>query len=478
MGSVLQAFDTLLQRTVEAELAAKNRIDEPFRYECLCCGEEVYVAAAKSTKKAAHFRHRRGNSDRECELYLGRMGIDGAQIAAKKRAHIRTEVYYDIKQKMFYIGILFQEEKLKEFEGKSCVLEFFSACHSVPYESIAINQQNFAPDSMVLFPLKLTTNDCYINISGMNYRIRHEILYSNDFPTFFKISPNEDTNGKSKRIVGGKIYTATPYYIIARDRNAIQKIAKHREHVSVNQIDEIDAFGSTVYGTNLQILSANAELVDLFSYFNFDLETAQSVLQLWPPMYSVEGVLCTDGKKAYLSSTFELVPHSNISCETDALRKFDSLFEVDLSYPVQICFNNVDIQFKQQQYSSLRMDQPCEQITAPKVNVTECSSFYLIDADGYRELPVGIHFITESSKIVQYRSNYPVVVFKRPKPIPPSRVELLRDVLSYYKVTLPFDEQLIIGCNLSAVAQSYIEECRITNIINKKALDFIKAGKV
>lgn len=79
---------------------------------------------------------------------------------------------------------------------------------------------------------------------------------------------------------------------------------------------------------------------------------------------------------------------------------------------------------------------------------------------------------------MQYRSNYPVAVFKRPKPIPPSRVELLRDVLSYYKVTLPFDEQLIIGCNLSAVAQSYIEECRITNIINKKALDFIKAGKV
>ena len=102
---MLQAFDTLLQRTVEAELAAKNRIDEPFRYECLCCGEEVYVAAAKSTKKAAHFRHRRGNSDRECELYLGRMGIDGAQIAAKKRAHIRTEVYYDIKQKMFSVFI-------------------------------------------------------------------------------------------------------------------------------------------------------------------------------------------------------------------------------------------------------------------------------------------------------------------------------------------------------------------------------------
>lgn len=44
---MLQAFDTLLQRTVDAEMVAKNGIDEPFRYECLCCGEEVYVAAAK-----------------------------------------------------------------------------------------------------------------------------------------------------------------------------------------------------------------------------------------------------------------------------------------------------------------------------------------------------------------------------------------------------------------------------------------------
>lgn len=473
-----QAFDTLLQKTVEAELAAKNRIDEPFRYECLCCGEEVYVAAAKSIKKAAHFRHRRGNSDRDCELYLGRMGIDGAQIAAKKRAHIRSEIYYDIKKKIFYVGILFPEEKLKDFESKSCTLDFFSAYNLPPYESVTINQQNFAPDSMVLFPLKLTTNDCYIDISGTNYRMHHEILYNNDFPTFFRILSEEDTDSRAKRIIGGKVYTNTRYYIIAKDRKTIQKIAKHSECVAVSQIDDINAFGSTVYGTNMQILTINAELVDLFSYFNFSLEIAQSVSQLWPPMYFVDGSLCANGKKAYLCSTFKLVPHSNISCEKAALKEFDDIFELDLSCPVQIRYDNVDIQIKQQQYSSLQISDPCEQITSTKVDVTETGSFYLIDGDGYRELPVGRCFITKTSKIVQYRSNYPVAVFKRPEPIFPSRVELLRDVLSYYKVTIPFDEQLIVGCNLSAVAQSYIEECRITNTINKKALDFIKAGKV
>lgn len=478
MRSVLQAFDTLLQITVDAELAAKNRIDEPFRYECLCCGEEVYVAAAKSTKKAAHFRHRRGNSDRDCELYLGRMGIDGAQIAAKKRAHIRTEVYYDVKQKIFYIGILFQEEKLKEFEERACVLEFFSTCNLLPYERIAINQKNFAPDSMVLFPLKPTTNDCFIGISGMNYRVRHEILYDSEFPTFFKIPLREDTISKSKRIVGGKVYTNTPYYIIAKDRNTIQKVVKYDEYVSAGQLDEIDAFGSTVYGTKIQISSVNSELIDLFSYFNFDLETAQKVLQLWPPMYSVDGVLCTNWKKVYLRPTFELVPHSNISCEKETLQKFDGIFEVDLSYSVRIHSGNVDIHLEQKQYGSLMISNPCEEVRLKRVNVTEPGSFYLVDTSGYSELSAGWHFITKSSKIVQYRSNYPIAAFMYPEPIPPSKVEVLRDVLSYYKVTIPFDEQLIIGCNLSVVAQSYIEECRIKNIINKKALDFIRAGKI
>ena len=51
--------------------------------------------------------------------------------------------------------------------------------------NVRINHQNFAPDSMVQFPLKLTTNDCYITISGANYRSHYEILSNNDFPHFF-----------------------------------------------------------------------------------------------------------------------------------------------------------------------------------------------------------------------------------------------------------------------------------------------------
>lgn len=478
MRSVLQAFDALLQVPVTAEWAAKNKIDEPFRYVCLCCGEEVYVAAANSTMKAAHFRHCRGNSDRDCELYLGRAGIVGALNAAKKRAYSRDAIYYDVKQKIFYVGISFSEEKLQEYESKSCILEFRSAYNLQPYERIRVNRQNFAPDSMVQFPMKLTTNDCYIAILGANYHLHCEILCSNEFPTFFKIPSGENVVTRAKRIVSRKVYANTSYYIIAKNQEIIQKIANYRENITIGQVDEINALGSTIYGTALEILSINADLIDLFSYFNYDLKSAENVTQLWPPIYSIDGVFCVNEKKAYLLSTFELVPHSNISCESDKITKFDGLFELDMTYPVRIHCDNVDIQIEQRESYSLQLAECCEQVTTTKVEVTETNSFYLINSDGYKELPLGKHFVTKASKIVKYKSNYPVTIFMCQESVPKSRVAILRDVLAYYKVTIPFDEQLIAGSSLSVVAQTYIEECRITNVINTKVLEFIKAGIV
>lgn len=340
---MIQAFDVLLQIPVTADIAAKNRIDEPFRYECLCCGEEVYIAATNSTKKAPHFRHRRGNSDRECELYLGSTGIAGALNAAQKRTHSRTEIYFDIKQKIFYAAVSFPKEKLQEFEDKSCILEFHSTYNSPPYEKVRINHQNFAPDSMVQFPLKLTTNDCYITISGANYRSHYEILSNNDFPTFFKITLGENSGNFARRIVGGKIYTNTSYYIIAKNQKIIQKIVDLGENIAISAVDEINALGSTIYGATLEILSVTPDLSNLFSYFNYSLEVSENITPLWPPLYSVDGVLCSNKKKVYLLSSFTLVPHSNISCENDKLELFDDVFELDITLPVRISRNNVNM---------------------------------------------------------------------------------------------------------------------------------------
>lgn len=478
MRIVLQAFDVLLQIPVTADLAAKNRIDEPFRYECLCCGEEVYVAAANSTMKAAHFRHRRGNSDRDCELYLGSTGIAGALNAAKKRPHNRTEIYFDIQQQIFYAAVSFPAGKLQELEEKSCVLEFRSTYNSQPYESIRINHKNFAPDSMVQFPLKLTSNDCYIAISGANYHSHYEILSNSDFPTFFKISSGENTGNRARRIVGEKVYTNSAYYIIAKDQKIIQKIANYGQDISISAVDEINALGKTIYGAILEVLSINPDLSDLFSYFNYSLEVSENVTPLWPPMYYADGILCSGEKKVFLLSTFNLVPHSNISCENDKLEMFDGLFELDISCPVRINRNNVNMQIEQRENQHLQIAESCVQVNARKVEVSEPNCFYLIDSEGYLELPIGSYFLTPSSKIIKYKSNYPEKIYHLPEVISKSRIAILRSVLAYYKVTIPFDEALIDENHLSVIAQTYIESCRLSKRINRKALELIKAGIV
>ena len=122
------AFDTITRDKVSADEVAKNNIDEPFRYECLCCGEEVHIAAAQSRKMAPHFRHLRGNSDKDCEFYLGGIlqpgtGIESAVAAAQKRARSQAEILYDIEQQLFYFSISFSEDKIKEYQEGEYTLE-------------------------------------------------------------------------------------------------------------------------------------------------------------------------------------------------------------------------------------------------------------------------------------------------------------------------------------------------------------------
>lgn len=91
-----KAFDTVFQKVVDARIIAKTSYtmsDEGVRYQCLCCGEEVYLAAANSTEKTPHFRHRKGNNDIECERYLGQPGAI-EEYAALRRENNKTHVAF------------------------------------------------------------------------------------------------------------------------------------------------------------------------------------------------------------------------------------------------------------------------------------------------------------------------------------------------------------------------------------------------
>lgn len=114
---MLRAFDTLLQTTVSANAAAANSDNEAFRYECLCCGEEVFLAAQDSIYKATHFRHRSGNNDKDCELYLGQYSVSPSSPLKRNKKANRVEFYYNNIHKGFYVSFRFSEAEIAAYES-------------------------------------------------------------------------------------------------------------------------------------------------------------------------------------------------------------------------------------------------------------------------------------------------------------------------------------------------------------------------
>jgi len=475
---MLQAFDTIMQCAVSAQEISKSNIAEPFRYECLCCGEEVHIAAAESKKKAPHFRHLRGNSDKDCELYLGSMGIEGAITAARRRSHNHAEIFFDIAQKAFFISISFSEEKLSEYESKSCILEFHASYGELAYESVKINQSNFAPDNPVLFPLQLTSNDCIISIIGAGIRAHYEILKQIDFPTFFKIQTSGEHSNRAKRHTDGIIYTNTPYFVLAQQKSYVEKLHHYTPEVFLGDIEEINAFGETIFGAEVVISSISIDLWDTLQYFGYSLVKSEQVNVLWPPVFSVDNALCCNARQLFLSSSFELCAKSNISCEPDALKKNGDVFVLDISNPVRLYQGNIDMQLSFDDDNPALEEPEQTTIRAALVDVTEAKNYYLIDSNGYRELPSGRYHLTKASQIVCFSGNYPSVTYLPPEELQTNRVGRLRDILKYYKVSVPFKDQLVANCQLSNVAETYIEDCRISGVINNKALAYIRAGMI
>lgn len=481
------AFDTINCQMVSANEVAKNNIDEPFRYKCLCCGEEVHIAASKSKKMVPHFRHLRGNSDKGCELYLGGLlqagtGIESAVAVAQKRTRSRAETLFDVEQQLFYLGISFSEDKLSEYQSGEYEL-IIEADSTHATKPVLISQTNFAPDSPVRFPLRTSSNICYIYIRSRKHignalTSRYELLKPIDFPTFFKYQSGDGNESIVKRHTDGIIYTDTRYYVLASQKSHIEKLFICSADVSVGRIKEIAALGGTIYGADIVISEVSEELRDTMQYFGYYLRKAERITLLWPPSYTVDGELrCKEGQIT-LASSFELKPRSNISCNFDELSKDDELYTIELNNLLRISQTNSVIQISAEQAEiPITKAEPTIEV-ANIVKVSDDHSFYYIGKEGYRLLSPGRYHLTDGARIVQYIRNNPIAIYVQPDACDATPIKRLMDIRKYYNVLLPYCDDLIAGIWLSKVAEIYIEDCRNSGIINAKALEYIKAGKI
>ena len=122
-----KAYDTFLQSVVEATYFSKNTSSDPYRFECICCGEEVFIAAADSKFKAVHFRHRSGNNDVECENYLHHYRTTNVDPKSRKGKSERAEFFFEQSNKDFHIGLRFSSEEIAAYEQVNAKFELRSS---------------------------------------------------------------------------------------------------------------------------------------------------------------------------------------------------------------------------------------------------------------------------------------------------------------------------------------------------------------
>ena len=171
-----KAYDAVFQIEVDAEDIAKtsyHTVGNRFRYQCLCCGEEVYLAAADSIIKAPHFRHRRGNNDIDCERYLGQPGSVEHYMSIRKQAKEHIGFCFNIEQKTFECSVAFETHEIEEFSKESRKLSLYSKYYSQPFLSVPINRGNLIPDVANFFTITDYANDYYVSIDSGDAKIKY-----------------------------------------------------------------------------------------------------------------------------------------------------------------------------------------------------------------------------------------------------------------------------------------------------------------
>ena len=182
---MLYAYDTFLQEVVSSELAAQNSADEPYRYECACCGEEVFVAAKYSNSMVAHFRHRSGNNDVDCENYLGKYGLVSVKHKSQKRDREKVEYYFNSTTKCFYIGLRFNEDEILNYESGNVKLEIRTRKDVDPFFIQKIDRTEFCSNYTKMVILEAFSPVYYIS-NTFNSNKRAHIIFHENAPSFFK----------------------------------------------------------------------------------------------------------------------------------------------------------------------------------------------------------------------------------------------------------------------------------------------------
>lgn len=480
---MLKAYDTFLLSEVSADLASKAGSFEPYRYECAHCGEEVRLAAADSNCMVPHFRHRNGNSDVECEYYLGQNGLISTDAHSRKSKNERAEFYFDSNIKMFFLGLRFSADEISIYEQQDAYFELRIACQAGPFFRTSINSRKFAGDIQQLIPLEKFSYQYFLSNTLNDVKRKYEVFSNigNNKPTFFKIQVGDGGN-KAKLVRGKVLYTNVSYFVAYKHINKYFSPLDilFNEEVEVEDSFEFETMGEKFTGKILKIKSITDVNVAVLQSWDYKLETSETLTILWPPSVSHDDTVTINTNKVYLYSTFELQAHGNINIHSKDISKIsERLSEITIQSRIKVYKKNTELLLEMiERKSDEYMANPVIREVLKKYIVTKDDT-YLFNRLGVSKLSRGMSLIMPpKSEVRHYYCGYldevvtPVVI-----PVL-SGDNLIQEALKYYKRTEVFNLTDFDSLDLSQTAFQYFKLCGKSGEINSAVKYFIEEGRI
>jgi len=475
-----KAYDTILQSEVSADLAAKSGGFEPYRYECACCGEEVYVAAAYSTSMVPHFRHRSGNNDVECENYLGQYGAISIESRSRKSNRERVEFYFEKSNKTFSLGLRFSGDEINAYEQHNVVFELRLSAAEQAFFTLLINNTNFAPDAPTLIPINKFSFSYFLSNTLNGTKRKYDFFKSGNTPIFFKLQGN-DSDYKAKLIRSAVLYTNVPYFVVFQSQYSVPQEVRFSDEIHVNETFRFETMGRKFLGKVLTIKNKTAQIDALLLSWGYQLEASETLTLLWPPAALVDDVLVIDSGYAFLYSSFELQAHGNINVHSeDIYRVTNEVSKVSVKPKTKVFKKNAEIIIDKGEQHSYGLDEIFStESSASTYTVPDDSIYFLFNRSGVKRLSKGQSVsLTPQGEIRRYYYGYPTYRIYYLQQEELTGELLLDDILSHYRRTEAFDKSVFSSCALSKTASQYIRKCEASGLINTVAKQFIEEGRL
>lgn len=473
---MLRAFDTLLQTAVSANAAAANSDNEAFRYECLCCGEEVYLAAQDSVYKATHFRHKSGNNDKDCELYLGQYGIVPTSPSTRNKRQDRVEFYYQNTHKAFYMSFRFSDAEITAYESAGSCIEVRSSRTQRPFFTQRINHTNFCDDVPETYMLETYADPYYISNTSNNIK-REYNLFGTSGPAFFKIQ-GEDADFTAKFIKSKSLYTNVKYFIAWPGQNTAQIRLGKVPGVHIDNLLQFKTMNNyTVWALVATFVDKNPQLDTLLQSWGYNLSISEELALLWPPAYESDETRHVSTNNVFVFSSFALQAFGNTNTPSNTIHKVDAnVTRIDIKDKLRILKKNAEMSVETTAFSSGIVSPDTQYLTATKFVVPEKGVFYRFSSRGAEKLSPGqTVFLTDTSSVIEYCGNYISMVITMPKDEGLPLYEKIQDALMYYWVSIPYDK--VPEEHPSEDILRYLYESKNKGHINKAVMTLIKEEK-